>query len=208
MKSLLTLLSIAGAVLASAQVAAAEPIHWADDVEAYSSMIQNYGGAFMTTATEFWVTGPPDADADGNGFVWDAGDPDFVAGWKSNAPDEYLVVRFETALADLPGNDLTIHLYGGPHASAAVSASTDGSSYDQIGGLGGGIPGYLRNETFDFDGRFSSGVHYVRVERVGNGPQTGMFFDAFGGTAVPEPGAMPLLLTAAGIFGLWWRRRS
>ena len=208
MKSLLTLLSIAVAVLASAEVAGAAMIDWADDVADYSLNIQNYGGTSMTTATEFWVTRPPDADADGNGYVWDAGDPDYLAGWKSNAPNEYLVVHFDTALADVPGDDLSIHLYGGPSASAIVSASTDGTNYDQIGTLGGGTPGYLRNETFNFDGFFNSDVHYVKVERVGNGPQTGMFFDAFGGTAVPEPAGVTLLVTAAGLLALWWWIRS
>ena len=208
MKSLLTLLSMAVTVLASAQVAGADLIDWADDVEEYSLKIQNYGGTLMTAATEFWVTGAPDADVDGNGYAWDDGDSDYVAGWRANAPDEYLVVHFDTALADIAGDDLSIHLYGGPEAGATVSASTDGISYDEIGTLGGGEVGYLRNERFDFNGLFSSGVRYVKVQRIENGSKTGMFFDAFGGTAVPEPAAVALLLTAAGFLAVWWRIRS
>ena len=35
------------------------------------------------------------------------------------------------------GDDLTIHLYGGPSASANVLDSTDGISFSQIGTIGG-----------------------------------------------------------------------
>jgi hypothetical protein len=198
MKSLLTLLSIAVAVLASARVADADTIDWADDVEAYSSKIQNYGGTMMDASTTWWLTGPPDGDDT----------HDYVGGWKSNAPNEYIVMHWETAIPDLPGDDLVIHLYGGPSAEANVLASVGGSTFTNIGTIGGGVPLVFRQESFDFDGQFAGDVSYVKVERVTNGPQTGMFFDAFGGVAVPEPGAMALLLTAAGFLAVWWRRRS
>jgi hypothetical protein len=208
MKTFLTLLSVAVAVSVSADVAQADPI-WADDVAEYSGNIQNYGGTMMESSTEFWATGVPDADANGNGYVWDEGiDLDYVAGWRSNAPSEYLVVHFNTALADIAGDDLYIYVYGGSAASANVLASADGASYTQIGTLGGGTSGYLRSEAFDFGGSFSSGVQYVKVLRAANGAKTGMFFDAFGGTAaVPEPGTIMLLLTAAGFLAACrWNR--
>lgn len=196
MKSLLALLSMAVTVLASAQVAGADLIDWADDVEEYSSSIQNYGGTMMEESTTWWLTGPPDGDTG-----------DYVGGWRSNAPNEYIVMHWETAIPDLPGDDLVIHLYGGPLAEANVLASIDGGTFTNIGTLGGGTSQVFRQESFDFNGQFAGDVSYVKVERVTNGPQTGMFFDAFGGVAVPEPGAMTLLLTAAGFLAVWWRRR-
>ena len=196
MKSLLALLSMAVTVLASAQVAGADLIDWADDVEEYSSSVQNYGGTMMEESTTWWLTGPPDGDTG-----------DYVGGWRSNAPNEYIVMHWETAIPDLPGDDLVIHLYGGPLAEANVLASIDGGTFTNIGTLGGGTSQVFRQESFDFNGQFAGDVSYVKVERVTNGPQTGMFFDAFGGVAVPEPGAMTLLLTAAGFLAVWWRRR-
>jgi hypothetical protein len=189
----------------SADAAVVNGVNWADNVAAYSANIQNYGGTLMTTATEFWVLGPSDADADGNDYAWDAGDPDYVAGWRANAPDEYLVVEWILGLSDNAGDDLTIRLYGGSSASANVLASTDGVSYTQIGTLGGGTPGYFRDETFDFAGQFGGDVHFVKVERVGNGSNTGVFFDSFGG-AVPEPTTLALL--AAGGLLLRMKRHA
>ncbi len=210
MKSLLTLLSIAVILTILPLVAEAEVIdgvNWADDVADYTENIQNYGGTFMTTATEFWVTGAPDADTNGNGYAWDDGEPDCVAGWRSGAAGEYLIVHFDAGLMDVSGDDLTIRLYGGSIASCTVLASTDGTDYTEIGSIGGGTPGYLSNETFGFAGQFTDDVHYVKVLRGANGSQTGMFFDAFGGTAVPEPGTMTLLLAAVGFVAAWrWNR--
>ncbi len=176
-------------------------VNWADDVADYSSNIQNFNGSIMDDSTEYWVLGPPDADANDNGHAWDGGDPDFVGGWRSNAPGEYITVYFDLGLADGSGNDLSIRLYSGSGAECSVLASIDGADYEEIGAIDGGTTGYLRNETFDFDGAFAEGVHYVKVLRVANGPQTGMFFDAFGGQPVPEPGTI-LLLSAAGLIGL------
>ena len=181
-----------GSAAVSANGAVSGGINWADGVEAYSSNIQNYGGSLMSADAEFWLTGAPDADADGNGYMWDAGDKDYVAGWRSNAPNEFIVMRWDGGISDMPGDDLTISLYAGPNASANVLASTDGLIFTQIGTLGGSTPGYLREEAFDFAGLFSEDVKYVRVARVGNGPNSAMFFDAFGG-AVPEPTTLSLL---------------
>ncbi len=155
----------------------------------------------MTDSTKFWVTGAPDADTNGNGYAWDAGEPDYVAGWRTINADQYITAYFNTGLADISGDDLTIWLYGGPYANASVLASTDGVDFTEIGSITGGTPGYLRAETFDFDGLFTGDVHYAKVLRVTSGPNTGMFFDAFGGAAVPEPGTMALL-SAGGLMGL------
>jgi len=179
-------------------------VNWADSVYDYTSYIQNYGGTLMTASTEFWVTGPSDADADGNGYAWDAGDPDNVAGWRTINTDQYIVMQWQIGVADVPGDDLTIRMYGGPSASANVLASEDGTNYTHVGTIGGGTPGYFRDETFDFTGLFSSDVHYVKVLRVASGPQTGMFFDSFAG-GVPEPTTLVLLTGGAAAL---LRRRS
>ncbi len=178
--------------------------NWADGVEARTGNIQNFAGIMMDASTEWWVTGPSDADADGNGYAWDVGDPDYVGGWRSNAPSESITVSWMTGIEDGDGDDLVIRAYGGPGASANVLASTDGISFVQIGTIGGGTPGYLRDELFDFAGSFGEAVEYVRVDRVGNGPQTGMFFDSFAGV-VPEPASLVLL--GFGALALIRRRR-
>ena len=200
MKYFLILTGIFTTVLFSSQAVKAD-IMWADSVADYTSNIQNYTGDKMSAATEFWATGAPDADVDGNGYLWDTADLDYIAGWRSNAAGEYLVVYFNTALPDVVGDDLHIYLTSGENAGANVLASVDGGNYTQIGAIGPGIAGDLRDDTFDFAGLFESGVHYVKLERVGNGSKSGMFFDAIGGeTAVPEPGTLVLLLTALGFF--------
>ena len=201
MRLLWTLLSIA-ALTAFPAIANAEVIlgvNYADDVAAYSANIQNYAGTLMGAPTEFWVTGAPDADVNGDGVV----ENDFVAGWRSSAPSEFITVHFNTALTNLLGDDLSIWLYNGPKASATVEVSTDGVDFTSIGSISGDgtSSGPFRAEMFDFDGLFVGDVHYVKVSRVTIGSGTGMFFDAFGGTAVPEPGTISLL-SAAGLVGL------
>ncbi len=170
--------------------------NWADSAYEYTTNIQNYGGELMSTnSSTWWVTGVSDADVDGNGYAWDAGDNDYVAGWRANAPGEYIIVKFDIGLEDLAGNDLVIHIYGGSSASASVLASTDGSSFTEIGTIGSGTPGYFCDETFDFAGLFGSDVHYVKVLREANGSKTGMFFDSF--ASVPEPATMTMLVCGA-----------
>ncbi len=198
MKSLSTLLSITLTVFASVQVARADMIDWADDAAEYSANIQNYAGIKMDDSTRWWLTGPPDADQN----------HDYVGGWRSVAPNEYIVMHWGRPIADVPGDDLVIRLYGGPDAQAGVSASVDGAIFSEIGVIGGGTPNVFREEYFDFNGRLPGGVSYVKVERLADGPQTGMFFDAFGAAVIPEPGAMALLLAAAGCLVLWWTSRS
>lgn len=198
--------ALAAALTATVAVQAAvvDGVNYADSVEAYSSNIQNYGGTFLSSGSESWLTGAPDADVDGNGYGWDAGDLDIVAGWRSNAPSENIVMKWDLAIPDVAGDDLSITLYRGPNASANVLASVDGTSFTQIGSIDGGTPGYFAELTFDFDGLFADDVQYVKVERVANGPQTGMFFDAFGGAVAPEPTSLTLL--AIGVAGLLRRR--
>ncbi len=181
----------------SAGGAVIDGTNWADNVAGYSSSIQNYGGTMMSGGMEFWLTGPPDADADHNDYAWDVGDPDLVGGWRANAPAEFFVVGWDRGIPDVAGHDLTIRCYGGPGASAKVAASVDGAEYTQIGTIGPGSPGHLEDLTFDFAGLFAEPVRYVKVNRSANGPQTGMFFDAFGG-AVPEPSALLILALGAG----------
>jgi hypothetical protein len=204
MRSLSTLLIAAAALLIPAQAARAALV-WADDVEAYTSKIQNYGGTLMSSSTESWVLGAPDAAVNGD----ETGlDPDYVAGWRGNAPGEYIVVSFDTGLADAAGDDLTIRMFSGPNAGADVLASVNGTAFTKVGELGTGDPFDFRNETFDFGGAFSGAVKYVKVERVANGSQTGMFFDAFGGNPVPEPSSIVMLTSVAGFLAVFmWRRR-
>lgn len=166
----------------------ADDINWADEVVDYSANIQNYSGVLMDVTTEWWLTGPPDADVNGNGYAWDVVDQDTVAGWRSTYAGEYVTVYWEAGLPDLAGDDLWIHLYSGPYAEAEVSASVDGTAYVVIGALGAGTPGYLRQESFDFAGLFETRVYYVRILRTASGPQTGMFFDALGGGVSPALG--------------------
>lgn len=200
-------LALAALLLATGGAATAEIIdgaNWADDVTDYSANIQNYAGVLMDETTEWWLTGPADADVDGNGYAWDAQDQDTVAGWRSVAPGENLTVHWETGIPDLPGDDLHLHLYGGPGAAADVFASVDGTTFELVGTIGAGTPGYFRDEAFDFGGLFAGDVHYAKVLRTASGPQTGMFIDAFAGN-VPEPGSLTLVILGA--LACAWRRR-
>ena len=193
---------VAAAGITSASADIVNGTNWADAVLDYSDNIQNYGGSLMDATTEWWLTGPADCDLNENGYAWDAGDQDTVAGWRGGMPNETVTMSWQTGIADLAGDDLTIYLYGGPSAAADVFASVDGVAFEQIGTIGSGTAGYLRAETFDFAGLFSGNIQYVQVTRTASGSQTGMFFDAFAGN-VPEPSS--LLLFAMATLGL--RRR-
>jgi len=174
-----------------------EDWNWADSVVKYSDKIQNYGGILMTAETTWWLTGPPDADST----------HDYVAGWKTTDTGQYITMNWQDGIADVAGDDLVVRVYSGPKASAAILASTDGTWFTQIGTIGAGTPLECRLEYFDLGGLFSDQtVSYVQVQRLASGPNTGMFFDAFGGAPVPEPGTITLLtMGAATLFVL--RRR-
>ena len=163
-------------------------VYWADSVDGWTGAMQNYGGTAMDGTTTWWVTGVPDADVDTNGYAWDAIDQDWVAGWRGSGQAS-LTVYFDTPIQDGPGDDVLFHRYAGGSAAGSVWASSDGSSYTQIGALGSGTPGYFSDDWFDLGGL--SDVQYIRVEREATGSGTGMFFDAVG--AVPEPTTLILL---------------
>ncbi len=167
---------------------------WADQVANSSSHIQNYLGTPMESSNHWWLTGSPDGDLG-----------DYVAGWRSNAPDEFITMSWQGGISDLPGDDLVVCFYGGPKAAAIVSASIDGTTFTEIGTIGGGTPGVLQEAYFDFGGHFGESVSYVKVERAANGSGSGTFFDAFGAIMVPEPGA--ILLLSAGLLALGLFRR-
>ena len=161
--------------------------NWDNGVADCSSYLQNFTGTALDSNTQWWLTGVPDADSNN----------DYVAGWRSSAPDEYITMCWGSGIADIAGDDLVIRLYGGGKASAIVSASTDGTEFTQIGTIGGGSQGVFEAEYFDFGGVFAGDVSYVKVERNADGSGTGMFFDAFGAAPVPEPGAIAILATGA-----------
>jgi hypothetical protein len=186
-------------------------MNWADEVFEYSSKVQNYGlyddPEKMSASTTWWLTGAPDADQNGNGYGWDAGtDQDSVGGWRSFGL-EHFIVRFDQAIRDAAAQaDLKLVTYAGPNGQSKVYASPDNTtgSYVEIGTLGPGVagPGYFDEVWFDFNGLVDD-VHYVKVERTVDGPQSGRFFDAVGGV-VPEPATLSLL----GLGGLALIRRK
>jgi len=171
----------------------ADALMWADDVPAWTGEIQNYAGTLLDETTTWWLTGPPDADVDGDGYAWGAGDPDYVAGWRGNDPGASFTVHFTESLVDTTGEDVVLYGYRGSKAAGSVWASADGLSFTEIGSLAGGEPGYLDELWFDLGGL--TDVHFIRVLREANGSQTGAFFDAVG--ALPEPGALVLLAAGA-----------
>ncbi len=172
-----------------------EAWNWDNSVADCSSCLQNYASAALESSTHWWLTGAPDADST----------HDYVAGWRSSAPNEYITMYWDTGIADVAGNDLAIRLYGGPKASAVVWASTDGNEFTQIGTIGSGATGVFQAEYFDFAGAFSGNVSYVKVTRGADGAGTGMFFDAFGAAPAPEPSTIAILAT--GVVALMVLRR-
>lgn len=150
----------------------------------------------MMSATTWWLTGPPDADQNDNGYAWDLGDTDTVTGWRSSGAADF-TLRFDTALADQPGDDLLVVGYGGTGGQFSVHASPDGDNYVLVGSASGAGAGYLTNYWFDYAGRVND-VRYVKILREVSGPQTGMFFDAIGGYIIPEPSAIGLI--TSGVF--------
>jgi len=182
--------------LLGANLAAADTIgnmQWADQVAGWSGDIQNYAGELMTAETSWWLTGRPDSDVDGNGYAWDEGDSDFVAGWRASG-DASVTLYFGPGIVDGAGPDFVLHEYAGPNALASVWASDDGVDYVPVGQLGGGQPGYFTDAWFDLAGLLDI-VRFVRVIRESSGSQTGLFLDALG---APLPSVGPDSLTSAG----------
>ncbi|MCK4627611.1 MAG: PEP-CTERM sorting domain-containing protein [Sedimentisphaerales bacterium] len=222
LSAIVLVMALLGGFAASLNAAVINGQNWADSVSDWSGGIQNYGlvenilwseqGADPST---WWVTGAPDADVDGNGNAWDTGDNDYVAGWKG-AGAAHFILYYETALVNIPGNDLAVKVYGGPNCEATVLGSTDDGSYTQIGIITGakgqipGKPGFFhevgatgldRYITLDF-GTLDN-LHYIKFERSATGSGSGMFFDAAG--SVPEP--LTIVLLAVGGLGIFSRRK-
>jgi hypothetical protein len=197
----LLMLCMLGVQLANAGLVGGQ--NWADTVEAWSGNIQNYNGTAIGADALAYALGPPDSDVDGNGYAWDTGDNDYVAGWKASGSASF-TLRFEIALLNIEGDDLAVKVYGGPNCQGDVYGSVDGSSFELIGSIEGaesqipGKPGFFHNpgatglerySTLDF-GAFDN-LHYIRFDRVVSGSGSGMFFDSVGG--VPEPATIFLL---------------
>ncbi|MBN2317312.1 MAG: hypothetical protein JXM79_25540 [Sedimentisphaerales bacterium] len=209
LKMFIVLIGISFATQRSVHAAFVKGQNWADRVVEYTSRIQSYGlpgcteGQLMDPNTEWWILGPPDSDVDGDGDAWtvdesdESIDRDSLAGWKGGGElnkDQEFVVAFDTGLEDyLDDNDLVIRLYSGYKGKASVWASVDGVDYIQLGEIVGqdgglpGVPGMLADVYFDFEGRFEDTVQYIKLTRMTNGSDTGMFFDAIGSAVVMEP---------------------
>jgi hypothetical protein len=186
---LLVVLGFSSVASAVAHGALSEGVYWADEVSAWTGNVMNFGGELMTDATTWWLTGRPDADVDGNGYAWDPVDHDYVGGWRhcGSSGDESFTVYFEAPIRDVDGPDLMIHKYAGPNAAASVWASSEDADYVQVAELGGGAGGYFVDVWVDLAG-LADDVHYVRVVREANGPQTATFVDALG---APLPSLTP-----------------
>ncbi|MCK4343601.1 MAG: PEP-CTERM sorting domain-containing protein [Phycisphaerae bacterium] len=202
MRKLSTVLAIA--LLASCVATANadyEDYIWADSVEGWVGNIKNFGNELMTWETSWWLTGLPDCDMDGNGYAFDPGDNDYIAGWKMPPANDSFTVKFDTLIQDLAGDDVLVVGFTGPAYESSVQASSDGVNFTELGTIGSGQPGYLHDFWFDLGGL--ADVQYVRVERVGTAPNSGGFVDAIG--AVPEP-TSALLLVLGGLLAVNRRR--
>ena len=169
-------------------------MNWTDEVTEWIGTLTNYGwhgsAETLTEQNAWWLTGEPDADANGNGSVTDPTDPDYVIGWRncgsSQQEMESFTLKFDTPLIDANGDDLKIVAYGGTSGEYSVFASIDGIDFVLLDSVGGGIPGILQDVWIDFDGLVDQ-VEYIKILRTATGAGSGCFFDAIG-AEVPIPG--------------------
>jgi hypothetical protein len=215
---MLTIMAIAtAATIAPASAAVVDGINWADEMVDCSDGVTNYGlygTRERLTDNPEWVEGPPDADQNGNGYFFDTDPPvdrDTLAGWNGQAPQHsYFTVYFDTAINDLPGDDLVIVSAGNVNGEENVWASSTDveDDYVLIGTIGflGSNPGYFAELWIDFEGLVDD-VHYVKITRpfASPAPQSGRWIDAVGGV-VPEPATLSLL--GLGGLGLIRRKRK
>ncbi|MCD4831841.1 MAG: hypothetical protein K8R02_08590 [Anaerohalosphaeraceae bacterium] len=209
MKKTIYVLLVTLAFSGTVQARYIEGINWADSVFSHTDKIQSWadghcggpGSVLMdanTPATTWLVLGFSDADGNGDMYAWDFedGDRDYVAGWRTGSPahaEQEIIVKFDTGIEDVDGNDVVIRMFCGPVAEASVWASTDGNDFVQIGtitGQLGGIPGsdgMLYDAFFDFNGIFADDVNFIRVFREVTEAQSGMFFDSFSAAYIDEP---------------------
>jgi len=209
MKKAIYILLVIPAFGGAVQARYIEGINWADSVFSHTDKIQSWADGYCggpgsvsmnanTPATTWLVLGPSDADGNGNMYAWDfeAGDKDYVAGWRTGSSmhaDQEIIVKFNAGLRDTVGNDIVIRMFCGPIAEASVWASTDGNDFLQIGTIAGqlygtpGSDGELYDAFFDFDGRFADDVHFIRVFREVTEPKSGMFFDSFSTAYIDVP---------------------
>jgi hypothetical protein len=216
-KRILTIATIVVAAAAMpASAAVVDGINWADEMVDCTATVTNYGlygGARLPlNENPWWLEGPPDCDVNGSGYFFDDPlvDNDYLAGWDGRgAKDSFITVRFDTAINDLPGDDLVIVSYGAANGVEDVWASTTDVEDDYV--LVGTIPlggqaGYFEELWIDFDGLVDD-VHYVKITRPFSSPcpNSGRWIDAVGGT-VPEPATLTLL--GLGGLGLIRRKRK
>lgn len=221
LSAIVLVMALLGGFAASLNAAVINGQNWADSVSDWSGGIQNYGKVSWNdqggSPSTWWVTGDPDADVDGNGYALDAVDNDYVAGWRFTG-DAHFTLFYETALVNMPGDDLSVKVYGGSKCKATVLGSTDGVVYTQIGIIAGasgqfpgtsgrfhaeGATGLDKYITLDF-GTLDD-LHYIKFERSAAGSGSGMFFDAVG--SVPEPLTI-VLLACGGLRVLSRRHRN
>ena len=196
---------VVGSVMLAGFVATASAEYtdyvWADSVDGWGGQIKNFASELMTEETTWWLTGLPDCDQDGNGYAWDTGDNDYVAGWKMPYASDWFTVAFDTPIQDGAGDDVLVVGYRGPACLTSVQASSDGTNFTELGTIGAGTPGYLDDFWFDLGGL--TDVRYIRVERASSEQYSAAFVDAIG--AVPEP-TSGLLLVLGGLCAMARRR--
>jgi hypothetical protein len=206
MKNIIYVLLIILAFGKAVQARYVEGINWADRVASHTDEVQSWTGGECggpepdwmdsnTPANTWWVLGSSDADWNGDMYARDfhLGDRDYVGGWKATNADQEIIVKFDTGIEDIDGNDVVIRMYCGPIAEASIWASVDGNDFTQIGTIEGhldeipGIGGELYDAYFDFNGLFTGDVNFVKVSREVAQPKSGFFIDSFSTAYIDLP---------------------